>query len=254
MFIFLPVILSTYWFKRIIMSTSRNYLILGHATGIGAALTHQLASKENIGLWGTYHQTTPVDQPAGISSHHLNVLDEQPDFSFLPDTLHGLAYCVGAIQLKPFHRTTANDYIHDYQLQVLGAIKTIQACLPALKNSGQASIVLFSTVAVQTGFTFHSVVSASKGALEGLTRALSAELAPHIRLNCIAPSLTRTPLAASLLSTPEKEAAMAAKNPLKRVGEAQDIAATAAFLLSPESSWMTGQVIHVDGGMGAIRI
>jgi NAD(P)-dependent dehydrogenase (short-subunit alcohol dehydrogenase family) len=143
--------------------------------------------------------------------------------------------------------------MQDYNLQVVGAIKSIQAVLPKLKASNGASIVLFSTVAVQLGLNFHSQVAASKGAIEGLTRALSAELAPSIRVNCIAPSLTDTPLAASLLNSEQKMEANAQRHPLKRVGTVQDISEMACFLLSNKTSWITGQVLHVDGGMGNIK-
>lgn len=189
-----------------------------------------------------------------ISYSYLNVLDESPDFSFLPNQLHALVYCPGAIALKPFNRIRPEDFMEDYKLQVLGAVRCIQAALPALKASGNASVVLFSTVAVQTGFPFHSLVSSSKGALEGLTKALAAELAPSIRVNCIAPGLTNTPLAKSLLNTPEKVDANAARHPLKRVGQPEDLAAMAGYLINDESSWITGQILHVDGGMSALRV
>ncbi|MFM1929934.1 MAG: hypothetical protein RL387_1262, partial [Bacteroidota bacterium] len=136
---------------------------------------------------------------------------------------------------------------------VVGAIKVIQAAFPSLKNAPQASIVLFSTVAVQLGLNFHSLVAASKGAIEGLTRSLAAELAPKIRVNAIAPSLTNTPLAAALLNSDQKMEANAERHPLKRVGTPEDIASMAAFLLSPKTSWITGQILSVDGGMGSLK-
>ena len=142
----------------------------------------------------------------------------------------------------------------DFNLQVLGAIRCIQAVLPRLKNSENASIVLFSTVAVQLGLGFHSQVAVSKGAIEGLTRSLAAEFAPTIRFNAIAPSLTNTPLAEKLLSSPEKIEANGQRHPLKRIGEAEDIAEAACFLLTDKSSWMTGQILHVDGGMSSLKI
>lgn len=229
----------------------KNYLVIGCSSGIGEATAAKLAG--NNFVYGTYYKNQPALNNPNVSVHYVNVLDENPDLSFLPETLDGLLYCPGAINLKPFNRLTENDFISDYKLQVTGAIKIIQACLPALKKAGQASIVLFSTVAVQTGFNFHSLVSSSKGAIEGLTRALAAELAPRIRVNCIAPSITQTPLAQNLLNTAEKTEANAQRHPLKRIGSAADIANAAVFLLSDESSWMTGQVMHVDGGMSAIK-
>lgn len=230
----------------------KNIVIIGHSSGIGKALTEKLAAENEI--YGTCYQT-PVDfQHENIHSHYLDVTGEAPDFSFMPETIDGLVYCPGAIQLKPFGRIKEAEFMADYQLQVLGAVKVIQHCLPGLKKSAAPSIVLFSTVAVQVGFSFHSLVSAHKGAIEGLTKALAAEFAPNIRVNCLAPSITDTPLASSLLSSPEKVAAHAQRNPLKRIGRAEDLANAAAFLLREESAWMTGQILHIDGGMSTLRI
>lgn len=229
----------------------KNYLVIGSSSGIGEATAAKLA--ENNLVYGTYYKNKHASNNPNKLVHFLNVLDENPDLSFLPETLDGLAYCPGAINLKPFNRLSENDFINDYKLQVIGAIRIIQACLPALKKTEQASIVLFSTVAVQTGFNFHSVVSSSKGAIEGLTRSLAAEFAPRIRVNCIAPSITDTTLAQNLLNTPEKLEANAQRHPLKKIGSAADIASAAAFLLQEESRWITGQIIHIDGGMSTIR-
>lgn len=230
----------------------KNILIVGCSSGIGQALAKQLSAEHRI--YGTYY-THPAtfDDPA-ISTHYIDVLDPSPDYSFLPDTLDGLVYCPGAINLKPFSRAKAEDFLEDYQLQVIGAIQCIQACLPRLKKSERASIVLFSTVAVRMGFNFHSIVSASKGAIEGLTRALAAELAPSIRVNCIAPSITQTPLAEKLLNTPEKIEASAQRHPLKKIGSAEEIAGMAAYLLSDAGQWTTGQVFPVDGGISSIKL
>ena len=193
-----------------------NYLIVGGSSGIGKALVDQLV-QEGHQVFATYN-THPQDASfPNLSYHALNVLDEKIDLSFLPERLDGIAFCPGAIALRPFARIQPADFIADYNLQVVGAIKVIQAALPALKNAEQASIVLFSTVAVQLGLNFHSLVSASKGAIEGLTKSLAAELAPKIRVNAIAPSLTNTPLAASLLNSDQKVEANAERNHLKRV-------------------------------------
>jgi NAD(P)-dependent dehydrogenase (short-subunit alcohol dehydrogenase family) len=135
----------------------------------------------------------------------------------------------------------------------LGAIKSIQAVISRLKKSEIGSIVLFSTVAVQVGLSFHTQVSTSKGAIEGLTRALAAEYAPKIRVNCVAPSLTDTPLAFSLLNTEQKIEANAQRHPLKRIGTTDDIANIVEFLVSSKASWITGQIIHVDGGISTLK-
>ena len=228
----------------------KNYLIIGASSGIGKALTKNLSAEDKV--FGTYNNIVKEDGN-NISYHKLNVLDENIDLSFLPEILDGIVYCPGSINLKPFARIKAEDFMNDYALQVVGAVKIIQAVLPKLKAAENASVILFSTVAVQVGFNFHSLISSSKGAVEGLVRALAAELAPNIRVNCIAPSITDTPLAAGLLNTPEKKEANALRHPLKKIGTPENIADLAAFLLSDKASWITGQIIHADGGMSAIK-
>ncbi len=229
-----------------------NYLIIGASSGIGKQLATQLAAEGNS-VYGTYNSTETNSTTNLISYHQLNVLDETLQLDFLPDTLDGIAYCPGSINLRPFGRITPSDFVDDYKLQVVGAIKVIQNVYTKLRKSDNASIVLFSTIAVQNGFPYHSQVSASKGAIEGLTKALAAEFSPKIRVNCIAPSLTNTPLAANLLSTDEKREANATKNPLKRNGNPADVANMAEFLLSDKANWITGQVMHIDGGYSTIK-
>lgn len=231
----------------------RNILIVGASSGIGLELAHQLAGS-GYTVIGTYCSHKPETQDSGIEYHELNVLDSTFDLDFLPDTLAGLVYCPGLIQLKPFERILPEDFERDYQLQVIGLIKVLQKALPHLKKSDHSSVLLFSTLAVQTGLPYHTLVSASKGAIEGMARALAAEYAPRIRVNCIAPSLTDTPLATSLLNTDQKREANAQRHPLKRIGSAKDIAHLASFLLSEKSSWITGQIFPVDGGMSALRV
>lgn len=230
-----------------------NYLIIGASTGIGRQTALQLQAGGNR-VFGTYFKNMVEASDAGVEYHPLDVLSQEPGLGFLPDRLDGLAYCPGSISLKPFHRISPDTFMADYDLQVVGAIKVIQAALPRLKQAGQGSIVLFSTVAVQTGFNFHSLISSSKGAIEGLTRSLAAEFAPTIRVNAIAPSLTDTPLAAQLLSSDEKRQTNAQRHPMKKIGSPSDMANMAVFLLTNQSSWITGQVLHVDGGMSALRV
>ncbi len=230
----------------------QNYLIIGGSGGIGQELSKQLALA-GFQVTATFNQNEPVIKNPNLRYYHLNVLDENSSLDFLPDELDGLVYCPGSINLKPFERIKPEDFETDYKLQVIGAIKIIQLALSRLKKSKNASVVLFSTVAVQAGFSFHTQVAASKGALEGLTKALAAEYAPKIRVNCIAPSLTDTNLAASLLNNDQKKEANALRHPLKRIGTAEDIANMAAFLLSEKASWITGQIFHIDGGMSTLK-
>lgn len=231
----------------------KTYLIIGASSGIGLQLANTLAAEGNKVI-GTYNSHATESTNPNIVYHALNVIDTEINFSFLPEVLDGVIYCPGSINLKPFGRISATDFSNDFNLQVGGLIKVLQAAFPALKKSTQASVVVFSTVAVQVGMPFHSQVSASKGAIEGLTKALSAEWAPSIRVNCIAPSLTETPLAATLLNTDEKKAAIALRHPLKKIGTAADIANMASFLLSEKAGWITGQVLHVDGGMSTLKL
>lgn len=231
----------------------RNYLLVGASSGIGRALAEKL-SAEGHKLFVITQHPQELQHLANIHFIESGFLDENWSGEGIPESLDGLAYMPGTINLKPFRGLKAADFRNDFEVNVVGAIKVIQASLKALKNGNSASVVLFSTVAVAQGMQFHASISAAKGAVEGLGRSLAAELAPAIRVNVIAPSLTNTPLAAKLLSTPEKIEASAKRHPLQRVGEATDIANLAAFLLGTESSWITGQVIGVDGGMSAVRL
>lgn len=230
-----------------------NYVVIGGSSGIGLELVKLISQAggnvlvysrtgENlIGLTNVTHIT-------------LDVLTDEIALDTLPESIHGLAYCPGSIVLKPFRSLKPAQFQSDFEINVLGAVKTMKACFKGLKKSGAGGVLLFSTVAVQQGMAFHASIAAAKGAIEGLTKSLAAEWAPIIRVNCIAPSLTDTSLAGRLLSTPEKKEASGARHPLKRVGEAKEIAEMGAFLLSEKAGWMTGQIIGMDGGMSSVRV
>lgn len=229
---------------------SKTILIIGGNSGIGQFIAQELANSGNRVIAAS-RNIEAADLPPGVEKQRFDVTGD--DALSLPDELNGLVYCPGTIKLQPFGRVKPEDFQKDFDINVMGAIRVLQQAMPSLKK-GNASVVMFSTLAVQTGLPFHASISAAKGALEGLVRSLAAEFAPSIRFNAIAPSLTDTPLAASLLNNDRKRDSNAERHPLKRVGTPEDIGAMAIHLLGDQASWITGQVFGVDGGMSAIRL
>ncbi len=234
---------------------SRNFIVAGGSHGIGLELVRMLAgSGDRIDVYSR----TPGDLALhGTVEHHTcDFTNDEIHLDGLPESIHGLAYCPGSINLRSFRSLKPANFREDFEINLMGAVKLLQACLVGLKKGATdqpASVVLFSTVAVGQGLPMHASIAAAKGAVEGLTRSLAAEWAPKIRVNCVAPALTETPLASRFFASAETREAMAAKYPLARTGLPQDPAAVARFLLSPESGWITGQVIGVDGGMSTLR-
>lgn len=238
---------------------SERVMILGATGGIGAALARRVAARGAVpvllGRDGTKLAALAAELP-GAESAVADVLDSaglRAAITGLGTPLAGLAFCVGSIVLKPAARITEADLLDAYRLNVVAAAMAVQAAMPALV-AGQGSVVLFSSVAARTGFPSHLAIGAAKAAVEGMTVALAAELAPTVRVNCVAPSLTRTGIAEPLVRNPAMAEAIAKLHPIPRLGEPEDAAAMADFLLSAQSGWITGQVIGVDGGRGTLRV
>lgn len=223
----------------------KNIVIVGGNSGIGKA-TATLLSEAGANLF--------LYSKSGNGTKELDTSVDFTDIPGLPEVIDGVVYCPGTINLKPFHRISLADFQNEMDINFFGAVRVLQVCLKGLKKSPSPSVVLYSTVAVQTGMGFHAGIASAKGAVEGLTRSLAAEWAPSkIRVNAIAPSLTETPLALALLSTPERKESSDKRHPLGRIGTSEDIAEATVFLLSSKSSWMTGQILHIDGGMSNLK-
>lgn len=230
---------------------NKNILVVGGSSGIGLELVKQLASDNQLFVLG--RNQAPL---AGLDVHFIShdVTDGSDlDSSTLPERLDGFVYCPGSINLRPFKGIKPEVFQQDMEVNAFGAVRTLQKIAPLLMNSPEASIVFFSTVAVQTGMPFHSSIAMAKGALEGLTRSLAAEWAPKVRVNSIALSLVDTPLAAKFTNNADKLEKANARHPLGRMGSAADAAQMTVFLLSEKSSWMTGQILHLDGGIGNLK-
>ncbi len=229
----------------------KNILLIGGSKGIGLATAKLLAKDHNL-----YVLSRTKEDLEGLEISHqiFDIIRDDINLLELPEILDGLVYFPGSINLRPFHMLKPDVFREDLELNFIGLVKVVQKALPSLKRSEHASLVFFSTVAVRVGMPFHTSVAAAKGAIEGFSKALAAELAPSVRVNVIAPSLTNTTLAGNLLSNEEKKNKMGARHPLKRIGEAGDIANMVEFLLSQKSSWITGQVMGIDGGLSNINL
>ena len=230
---------------------SEKYVIFGATGSIGSSLAEQLKNSGNdIHLVArNENDLNPISEKLGCSHTVANVLEEgfiqkvKSDIS----EIKGLAYCVGSIDLKPLRMVSEQDFQKCMKLNLYSAVEAIKGFQESLKKN-KGSIVLFSTVAAQRGFTNHSIIASAKAAVEGLTVSLAAEFAPNIRVNCVAPSLTKSKIAEPMLKNTAIAEGIAKAHPLKRLGEGKDSAALAKFLLTEDSSWVTGQIIAVDGG------
>ena len=227
----------------------KNILLIGGSTGIGYELSQKLKEDNNIFI-STRNQDK-FNHP-NIKTNQLD-LDKEFETDWLPEHLDGFIYLPGTINLRPFKGLKPSVFIEDFNINVMGCIKILQKVLPKIQAAENPSIVMFSTVAVKIGMPFHSSVSSSKGAIEGLTRSLAAEFAPKIRVNAIAPSILDTPLAEKFLNSETKLENSRNRHPMKEIGSAKDISEVVKFLLEDNSKWMTGQIIPFDGGMSSVK-
>ena len=227
----------------------KNILMIGGSYGIGLPLVKILNKEFNVHV---ACRTNDQLQTENVNFIKFDALNDEFDNSLIPDEIHGFVYLPGSINLRPFKGLSIEAFKQDLEINLISLIKVLKTVMPKLIAADNSSIVLMSTVAVQRGMPFHSSVSASKGAIEGLTKSLAAEYAPKIRVNAVAPSIVDTPLANRFLNNDLKIEKSAQKHPMKRVGNSADIAETINFLLSEKSSWMTGQIIGVDGGTSTL--
>ncbi len=229
----------------------KNILLIGGSYGIGLAIAKELQYENKVFVAS---RTNEAISDMNVTHIPFDAATDVLDTAVLPEVIDGFVYCPGSINLRPFRGLKPEAFESDLQINFISMIKVLQSVLPNLSAANQSSVVLFSSVAAGIGMPFHTSVAAAKGAIEGFAKALAAEYAPKIRVNVIAPSLTDTPLAEKFLSNEEKKEKSAQRHPLKRVGTAKDMAKTAKFLLSEDSSWISGQIFHVDGGMSTLLV
>jgi 3-oxoacyl-[acyl-carrier protein] reductase len=223
-------------------------IVVGGSKGIGNAIVSSLLSSHKV---VNISRTSPEHTHENLTHYNCDVLnDELPEL----DAADGLVYCPGSINLKPIKRLSLDDFKNDFEINVIGAVKTIQKYLPLLKNGNKPSILLFSTVAAKLGMPFHASVAASKSAVEGLTKSLGAELAPTIRVNAIAPTVTDTDLASKLLRNERMIENMNERHPLKKYLQPQEVADMATFLLSEKAASLSGQIFEMDCGIVSFKI
>ena len=227
----------------------KNILIIGGSYGIGQALIEQLQTDYQlfVGCRTTIENAT-------INYFAFDAMTDTLDLNLLPEKIDGFVYLPGSIVLKPFKNLKSLDFESDFQINFIKMIEVLQSILPRLQQAEFPSIVLFSSVGASVGMPFHTSVAASKAAIEGFAKAFAAEFAPKIRINVVAPSLTHTPLADKFLNNDLKMEKASERHPLKRVGQPEDLANMVSFLLSDKSSWITGQVFGVDGGMSSLKV
>ncbi len=228
---------------------TKNIVLIGGSHGIGFEMAKALHSDATV-----YVASRTNEELYNLDVNYItfDATTDTLDITQLPDVIHGFAYCPGSINLKPLKMLSIDVFREEMELNFFALVEVVKTLMPRMAEG--SSMVFFSTVAVSTGMPFHTSVAAAKGAIEGFAKSLAAEYAPRVRVNCIAPSLVDTPLAGRLLNNDKKRELMAQRHPLKRVGNAEDIANLAVFLLGDKSTWVTGQVLGVDGGMSTLNV
>ena len=238
--------------------SKKKIIILGGSGAIGSSLAKNLKQKkyDPVLISKNKEDLEIISNKLDCEHHVCDVLNTEKLNQIIKnigEEIFGLAYCVGSINLKPLKLTKENDFLESYKLNTLGAINAIKASQESLlKNNG--SILLFSTIAVQQGFINHSIISTAKGAIEGLTLALAAEFAPKIKVNCIAPSLTDAKMSQNMIKNENIRKAIEDMHPIPKIGTGSDFAEIGSYLLSENNKWITGQILHIDGGRSTLRI
>lgn len=228
---------------------SKNILLIGGSHGIGFEMAKALHTQYTVYIAS---RTNGELYNLDVNYISFDATTDTLDETQLPDIIHGFAYCPGSINLKPLKMLSLDVFKEEMELNFFALVNVVKSIIPRMAEG--ASMVFFSTVAVSTGMPYHTSVAAAKGAIEGFAKSLAAEYAPKLRVNCIAPSLVDTPLAGRLLNNDKKRELMSQRHPLKRVGNSEDIANLAVFLLSDKSTWVTGQVLGVDGGISTLNV
>ena len=228
----------------------KNILIIGGSSEIGKEIANSL---DDFKVY-IASRTDLLEQKENQTSFIYDPIKDEINKEIIPESLDGFVYCPGTVNLRPFSGTKVETFVEDFEINVLGAIRSLKFVLQNLKNSASASIVFFSSVVIKTGMPFHSSIGVSKGAIEGLSKNLAAELAPTIRVNTIAPSIIKTKLTEKFLNSDVKIENSKLRHPLKQIGYPKDIASLVKFLISDESKWITGQAINIDGGIGSLKI
>jgi NAD(P)-dependent dehydrogenase (short-subunit alcohol dehydrogenase family) len=227
----------------------KNILLIGGSHGIGLSIVKELQETHKIYVASRTDESLSHEN---IMHIEFDATKDDLDVSQLPEKLDGFVYCPGTINLKPFKMMSLETIKEDMELNFFSMVKIVKNIISKMDDG--ASMVFFSTIAVGTGMPFHTSVAAAKGAIEGFAKSMAAEYAPKVRVNVIAPSLVDTPLTIRLLNNDKKRESMNERHPLKRVGTPEDIANSAVFLLSDKSTWITGQVIGVDGGLSTLNV